>query len=59
MDNFTIKIPPPSMRLLGFFLVKIGLGAAYNHGVVGASVNAGLKSVVGYAAKVAHGGDQL
>ena len=45
------------MRLLGIFLAgDNGLGAAFNHDVVGASVETGLKSVVGYAAKVAHGG---
>ena len=44
------------MRLLGIFLVKIGLGAAINHGVVGASVETGLKICVGKAAEVEHGG---
>ena len=47
------------MRLLGIFLVGARLGAAINHGVVGASVGTGLKGRFGVAAKVAHGGDQL
>ena len=45
------------MHLLGFFLIGKLTGAAYNHGVVGASVGTGLKGRFGVAAKVAHGGE--
>ena len=44
------------MRLLGFFLVKIGLGAASVVGVTGVTAEAELKSRFEVAAKVAHGG---
>ena len=44
------------MRLLGFFLVKIGLGAASVVDVTGVTAEAELKSRIGDAAKVAHGG---
>ena len=44
------------MRLLGFFLVKIGSGAASVIGVTGVTAEAELKSRIGDAAKVAHGG---
>ena len=47
-------IPPPSMHLLGFFLVG-GLEQLTATGVAGDSDNAGLKSRFGFAAEVAHG----
>ena len=39
--------PPPSMRLLGFVLGEDGLEQLTAKDVAGASVNAGLKSLVG------------
>ena len=46
------------MRLLGIILIGdiSGLGAAFASDEAGVTAEAGLKSVVGYAAKVAHGG---